>query len=64
MVEDQRQRRVGRLYRRFRALVSVLCRKRGPLSRIRMTLGWMRVRRRLGRLRPGEDKSRALWLGA
>lgn len=64
MVGDQHQRRVSRLYRRFFALARVLCRREGPLRGIRIALGWMRFRRRLGRLRPGEDKSRALWLEA
>jgi hypothetical protein len=61
---DSHERRVSRLYRRFRVLADLLCRRKGPLRGIRMRLGWRKIRRRFGRMRPGEDKSRALWLGA
>lgn len=55
---------LDRLEGRFHALAGVLCRRKGPLRDLRILLGWMRIRRRFGRLHPREEKSRALWLGA
>lgn len=62
-VGDPHKLRLSRLHRRFRLLAAKLCRRKGPLRGVRIMLGWMKIRRRLGRLKPAEDKSRALWLG-